>query len=83
MAESSTQPYATREDVAQLETRLVDRIGQLETRLVDRISQVETRMVERTGQMQASLIKWVATFLIGHLLAGITLTALLIKLIKP
>lgn len=64
-------PYATREDVAKLETRIVDRMGQLETKLVDRM-----------GQMEVRLIKWMAGMLLVNLLGVVGLTVTLIKVIK-
>ncbi len=40
-------PYATREDLAQLETRVVERIGALETRLVRDMRESEHRAASR------------------------------------
>jgi hypothetical protein len=59
MADTNYEPYVTREDLAQMETRLVDRMGQIETRLVDRMGQMdarsqqmETRIVERLARLE-------------------------------
>ena len=48
--------YATREDLAQLETRVVERIGSLESRLVRDMRESEQRAASREWRILGTVV---------------------------
>ena len=56
--------YATREDLAQLETRVVERIGALESRLVRDMRETEQRAASREWRI-LGIVVGVATVVVA------------------
>jgi len=52
----AAQHYATREDLAKLETRLVERIAGVESRLVERIADVDSRITAQISNLTWRLL---------------------------
>lgn len=65
-----------RNDVAKVETRLVEKMGRLEVRLIEKIGESENRL----GEKMADRIDGVERTVRGWLVAGVTLIGAMIAL---
>ena len=49
------EPYATREDMQELRSDLIDRIGAIRSDLIDRIGTVRSDLIDRIGAVETRL----------------------------
>jgi ferritin-like metal-binding protein YciE len=74
---------ALKQDIAQVRTDLKQEIGQVRTELKHDIQRLEAEIKTENAELRAELIKWIAGFVIGAVVALTGIFATLIKLLIP